>query len=103
MSAWFAIIGVAAGTYLLRVTMFALVGRYSLPVWTATPMGFVAPAAVAALVASMLFTSHGRIEPVATPELVAVAAGFVAVRRSGNVMHAFAAGMPVFWLAGALI
>jgi len=102
MTAWFVIIAVGAGTYLLRASMFVFVGRRSLPTWTATPMGLVAPAAVAALVASMLFTSNGAIATVPLPEFAAVGAGFLAVRRTGNVMFAFAVGMPTFWLLSAL-
>ncbi len=102
MNAWTAIAGVAIGTYLLRVSMFAVVGRWSLPRWTTTPMGFVGPAAVAALVASMLFTEDGRASLAPLPELAAVAAGFLAVRRTGNVMLAFAVGLPAFWLLAAL-
>ena len=97
MSAWIVIVAVGAGTYLLRISMFMVIARRSLPAWTLTPMGFVAPAAVAALVGSMLLTHDGTIAVVPLPELVAVAAGFVTVRRTGNVMHAIAAGMPAFW------
>lgn len=103
MSAWLVIVGVGVGTYLFRASMFVVLGQRSLPAWTATPMGLVAPAAVAALVASLLFTRQGHIEALPMPELAAVVAGFLAVRRSGNVMHALVAGMPVFWFLGAAL
>lgn len=103
MNAWIVILAVGAGTYLFRASMFVVLGRRSLPAWTATPMGLVAPAAVAALVASLLFTSGRQVGAVPVAELAAVAAGFLAVRHSGNVMHAFVAGMPVFWLLDAVV
>lgn len=102
MSTWTVILAVAGGSYAMRVSMFVLLGNRSLPAWAATPMSMVAPAAVAALVASMLFVDAGSVSPPELAELVATVAGFAAVRRSGNVMHAFAAGMPVFWILTAL-
>jgi branched-subunit amino acid transport protein len=98
MNAWIVILGVAAGTYALRVSMFVLLGNRSLPTWTTTPMSLVGPAAIAGLVASMTFTHRGALHAAPLAELVALGAGFVAVRRSGNVMAAFLAGIPVFWL-----
>jgi len=98
MNAWIAILGVATGTYALRVSMFVLLENRSLPTWTTTPMSLVGPAAIAGLVASMSFTHHGALHAAPFAELVALGAGFVAVRRSGNVMTTFLAGIPVFWI-----
>jgi branched-subunit amino acid transport protein len=103
MSAWIVILAVGAGTYLLRISMFMVVGRRSLPTWTITPMAYVGPAAIAALVGSMLLTANGSIAVVRLPELAAVAVGFATVRRTGNVMHAFATGMPAFWLLSPIV
>lgn len=102
MNAWIVILGVAAGTYALRVSMFVLLGNRSLPSWTDTPMSLVGPAAIAALAASMTFTHRGAPSAAPVAELFALTAGFVAVRRTGNVMSAFLAGMPTFWLVGFL-
>ena len=65
-------------------------------------MSLVGPAAIAALAASMAFTDRGAASAAPLAEVVALAAGFVAVRRTGNVMTAFLAGMPVFWLVSAV-
>lgn len=98
MSAWVVIISIGLGSYALRASMFVLLGNRSLPGWTATPMALVAPAAIAALVATITLTDGGQIRPLPLAELAAMMAGFVVVRRTGNVMHAFAAGLPVFWV-----
>lgn len=102
MTAWIVIAAVGLGTYALRASMFVALGRRSLPAWTESPMALVAPAAVAALTASLVFTRHGSIEPAPLAEIAAVGAGFLAVRRTGNVMHAFAVGLPVVWVLSAL-
>ncbi len=102
MSTWIVLGAVAFGTYALRATMFVLLGRQAVPNWAERPMSFVAPAAVAAMVASMLLTRDGSVHTAPVRELVAVGVGFAAVRRTGNVMHAFALGLPAFWLLGVL-
>jgi branched chain amino acid efflux pump len=103
MSVWVVLIAVGAGSYALRLSMFVLLGRRELPAWTARPMTLVAPAAIAALVASMTLTSHGRVDATPVPELLAIACGFALTRRTGNVMHAIAVGLPTFWLATILL
>lgn len=102
MTTWLVIIAIGLGTYSLRASMFVLLGRRSLPAWTARPMALVAPAAVAALVTSSLAIRGGELVGPPLADLAAVATGFLAVRRTGNVMHAFVVGMPVFWIVGAL-
>lgn len=99
MTAWTIFLAIGVGTYLLRVSMFVLLADRSLPSWTDTPLSLVAPAAIAALVASLAFTQDGRVELASMPELLAITAAFAATRRTGNVMHSIAVGLPVFWLA----
>jgi branched-subunit amino acid transport protein len=103
MTALLVILAIGLGTYLLRATMFALVTVKPLPERLGAALGLVGPAAVAALVATLALTSRGAIEPLPMAELVAIAAGFWAVRRTGNVVHAFAAGMPIFWVLSPLL
>ncbi len=101
MSTWITIAAVGLGSYLLRVSMFLVVGGRALPSWLDRSLGLVAPAAVAALVASMVLTHDGQVVLPVAPA-VAVALGFAVVRRTGNVTHAFVAGLPALWLLTAL-
>jgi branched-subunit amino acid transport protein len=102
VNAWFVIAGVAVGTYALRVSMLVVLAGRALPAWTDRPMRLVGPAAVAALVATMLLVSDGARQPAPTAELLSALAGFLAVRRTDNLMHAFVVGLPVFWVLNAL-
>jgi branched-subunit amino acid transport protein len=95
MSPWIVILSIALGTYLLRVSMFLLVGRRRLPDWMSSSIPLVSPAAIAALVAAMACTRAGRIDPLPAGQLLAIAASFLVVRRTGNVSHAFAVGFPI--------
>ncbi len=103
MTAWLVIVAIGLGSYAFRASMFVLLGNRDLPAWTTTPMALVAPAAIGAMVASMTLTDHGHAQLPGIPELAAMVAGFVIVRRSGNVMHAITAGLPVFWLLSLVL
>jgi len=102
MTPWLVIIAVGVGTYALRASMLLLVGAKPLPPGIESGLALVGPAAIAALLVSMTITHAGVIDPRSAIDLVAVGAGFVAVRRTGNVLHAFTVGLPIVWLAGAL-
>lgn len=97
MTAWVVILAVGAGSYALRSSMLVLSSSRDLPPRVEAALSLVAPAAVGALVASMLFTGDGELAVLPWPELVAVGCGFLAVRRTGNVLSAFVVGMPVLW------
>jgi branched-subunit amino acid transport protein len=102
VTTWIVMLAVGAGSYALRLSMLALLGRTGVPAWLASVLPWVAPAVIGGLVAAMVLTPGGSFISDVPPELIAVAAGFVAVRRTGNVVHAFTAGMPVMWLLTAL-
>ena len=100
MNAWVAIVAIGLGTYLMRVSMFLVVGERELPGWVMRCLDLVGPAAVAAIVASMVFV-HDEVVGAAVAPTLAVVAGFLVVRRTGNVLHAFVVGLPTFWLLTA--
>ena len=102
MTSWIVILAIGLGSYGLRATMLALVAKRPMPESFGLPMSFVGPAAIAALTGSLVFTSGGAIRTVPIPELVAVITGGLVVRRSGVALHAFGAGLPVFWALTAL-
>ena len=102
MTAWMAILAVGAGSYALRSSMLVLSSSRELPPRVEAALSLVAPAAVGALVATMLFTTDGEVAVLPWPELVAVGCGFLAVLRTGKVLHAFLVGMPVLWVLNAV-
>ena len=102
MTALIAVLVIGASTYLLRVAMFLVVTRDGVHERWSGSMSLVAPAALAALVGSMLLTERGAVAVAPTAEVVAVAAGFVAARITGNVASALFVGLPTMWLLGAL-
>ena len=91
MTIWSRIAAIGLGTYLLRVSMFLLVGERELPGWARRSLDLVGPAAIAALVATMVLVRDGAVVAPLAPTL-AVVIGFLVVRRTGNVMHAVPRG-----------
>ena len=101
MSTWLVIAAVGLGTYAMRASMFLFAGEREFPAWLEGSLALAGPAAIAALVATMVLVQDGTlaVEPAPT---AAVVVGFLVVRRTGNVIHAFVAGLPTFWLLTAL-
>ena len=100
MSTWFVIAAIGLGTYAMRVSMFLVVGEREVPTWLERSLGLAGPAAIAALVATMLLVKDGSLA-VAPAPMIAVVVGFLVVRRTGNVVYAFVAGLPTMWLLTA--
>ena len=92
----------AAVTYGLRSSMVVAGDRLLGSDRLQTVIGLTSPAVLAAMVASALFAHGGRVALPALAEVGAVAAAVIAVRRTGNVSTALAAGLPTFWVLQAL-
>ena len=83
MNTWIVIVAAGLGSYLFRLSMIILAGRITMPPYLERASGLVVPAAFAAL--------------------AAVAAAVIAVLRTGSPQAAIVAGMPVLWIATALL
>jgi branched-subunit amino acid transport protein len=102
MTTWLVITAIGIGSYAMRALMLALVGLKPFPARIDTAMRHLGPAAIAALIVTMAFTRAGAIRPLPIAELAAITAGFITVRRTGNVLHAITVGLPTLWLITAL-
>ena len=83
MNTWIVIVAVGLGSYLFRLSMIILTGRITMPPYLERASGLVVPAAFAAL--------------------AAVVAAVIAVLRTGSSQAAILVGMPVLWIATALL
>lgn len=102
MSVWIVVIAVGAGTYLFRISMLVLAARRGLPPVLERATRFAVPTAFAALAATAL--AHSATSTAAAlPQTAAVAAGAIAVRRSGNPRTALLIGLPTLWILSAVV
>jgi branched-subunit amino acid transport protein len=74
---WLSVVVVGAATVLFKGTGPVLLGRRELPDWLSSPVAFLAPAVLAALVVTQ--TIGGDRELVADARLVGLGAGALAV------------------------
>jgi branched-subunit amino acid transport protein len=95
VTTWLVFLAVAAGTYVIRASMLVGLAGRRLPAAVQSRLSLAGPAAMAALVVSSVLTGSGGVHGA---ELIACGAGFVAVRRTGNVSYAFVVGMPALWI-----
>jgi branched-subunit amino acid transport protein len=104
MNTWLVIVAVGLGSYLFRLSMIILTGRITMPPYLERASGLVVPAAFAALAAAGVAAacSGVGITRAAAP-LTAVAAAVIAVLRTGSPQAAILVGMPVLWVATALL
>ena len=104
MNAWIVILAAGSGSYLFRLSMIILTGRITLPPYLERASGLVAPAAFAALAAAGVAAAcSGLGSAGAAAPLTAVAAAVIAVLRTGSPQAAILAGMPVMWVATAVL
>lgn len=98
MTAWLVILAVGLGTYAFRAVMFAIIGGRGMPSWANRTLAYVGPAALGALIGTMLLT---RGEQPAVPGLAETAAAtcaFATVRFTESVARGIAVAFPVLWV-----
>jgi len=104
MNTWIVIVAVGLGSYLFRLSMIILTGRITMPPYLERASGLVVPAAFAALAAAGVAAAcSGAGVTGAAASLAAVVAAVIAVLRTGSSQAAILVGMPVLWIATALL
>jgi branched-subunit amino acid transport protein len=104
MNTWIVIVAVGLGSYLFRLSMIILTGRITMPPYLERASGLVVPAAFAALAAAGVAAACSGLGVTrdAAP-LAAVVVAVMAVLRTGSSQAAILVGMPVLWIATALL
>jgi len=104
VNTWIVIVAVGMGSYLFRLSMTILTGRITMPPYLERASGLVVPAAFAALAAAGVAAACSGLGVTrAVAPLAAVVAAVIAVLRTGSAQAAILVGMPVLWIATALL
>ena len=99
---WLVIVLAGAGTYSMRLSFLAILGRVgSVPPAAQRALRLVPAAVLAALIALGVLRAGGGFDPWSARVLAAVLAGAVAV-RTRNVATTLAVGMVALWIAEAV-
>lgn len=102
MSILLAIVVVGIGTYISRAVFILAFANKPIPESVITPLQFVAPAVLAALVVALLIDETGSVA-IGVPEAMALTAGAVVAWISRNHVYTLFVGMGVFWIIRDLI
>ena len=101
MSPMLQIVLVAAGTYLLRVSMVLALGRFDLPAVVQRALRLVAPAVLAALVVQTLLLDDGDIRAWSSWYPAAAVAGTTAALTKSTAWT-LVAGFASVWVMSAI-
>lgn len=101
---WIVVLGLAAGTFLIRYSFIGLMADRTMPHWLERALKLMVPAIFAAIVCSGVAIVGGQLGgPEQWPRYgAAVLATLVAVRTRGNLMPTVLAGMAALHALGAL-
>lgn len=103
MRVWLVFVIGGIGTYVSRVSFFAIGSLFTLPAWSRRALKYVAPAVFAAIVLPPVL-GDGGIGGAATtvnPRLLAAAVAAVVGYRTRNIASVLVIGMITLWLLQA--
>lgn len=101
MTAFAAVLVVGLGTFASRALFIVGLAHREIPTPVLKALEYVAPATLAALIASMLTPEGGGSVGVA--EVVGLAAAILCALRTRNLTVILVAGMAAYWLTRALV
>ena len=104
MTIWLIMIGLAIGTFLIRLSFIQLLGQRGMPPLLAKSLRFIPASILSALVVPQILTRNNALQiSFANPQLLAgIVAGLVAW-RTRNVVLTIVSGMLVLWLLQAVL
>jgi len=100
---WLLFIGLAVGTFALRISFIYLFGKVEMPEWLRRALRFVPASVLAALVLPALTYPNGTLDlSLGNIRLLAGIGGALVAWRTKNVLWTIVAGMVLFWMLEAL-
>jgi branched-subunit amino acid transport protein len=103
---WILVVVIGAGTFALRISMIALLGRIEhTPPAVERVLRFIRPAVLATLIAPAVVLIDGEATFFApfNPRLVAALVATVVAWRTHNVLLTIGSGMGVLWILQAVV
>src|SRR4051812_6639077 len=99
MNLWLTIIAMGVVTYLLRLSLIALLGRVEVPALVSRGLRFVPPAVLSALILPELVQPSGQLNlSLGNVRLLAGVLAMLVAWRTRNVLLTVGAGMLGLWI-----
>ncbi len=104
MTIWLIMLGLAVGTFLIRISFILVLGRRQVPPLLSRALRFIPASILSALVVPQILTRNNALQiSLSNPQLIAgIIAGLVAWRTK-NVLFTILTGMIVLWALQALL
>jgi branched-subunit amino acid transport protein len=102
MTIWIALLAAGATCFLFRLVPATVMGRLPEIPALERALGYVGPAAFAAIAAPAVLNGGHTATPTVA-RLLAAAAAVVVAHRTRSMLATLAVGMPVLWLTTALV
>lgn len=104
MTNWSIVVVIGMGTYLTRLSFVALFGRFGVPTWAESPLRYVGPAVLAALVAPAVLAPDDAIDlTTANPRFYAALMAVAVAVRTKSVAWTIVSGMAALWVLQAIL
>jgi branched-subunit amino acid transport protein len=98
LTLWLTIVGAGAGTFALRLSFIALMGRIEMPILLGRALRFVPAAVMTAVVIPLLFYTNGALEvSLGNERLLAGLVAALIAWRTRSVLFTLSGGMVVLW------
>jgi len=99
MNTWLIVIGMGIVTYLIRLSLIALLGRIDVPLIVQRALRFVPPAVLSAIIFPEMFSPAGSLDiSLGNVRLLAGLLAAVVAWRTKNVLLTIATGMSALWI-----
>ena len=99
MTAWLIVIGMGVVTYLIRLSLIALLGRIDVPPIVQRALRFVPPAVLSAIIFPELLSPGGSLDiSLGNVRLLAGILAALVAWRTRNVLLTIAVGMAALWI-----
>jgi branched-subunit amino acid transport protein len=100
---WLAIVGAGAGTFALRLSFIALLGRVEMPLFLRRVLRLVPAAVLTAFVIPLLFYENGALQvSLGNERLLAGLVAALIAWRTRSVLFTLGGGMAMLWTLQAV-
>lgn len=104
MTIWLIMIGLAVGTFLIRVSFILVLGKRQVPPLLSRSLRFIPASILSALVVPQILTRNNVLQiSLTNPQLIAGIVAAVVAWRTKNVLFTILSGMIVLWALQALM
>lgn len=103
MTAWLVVLAIGVGTFMIRISFIATLGRYTVPEWVPRALRFVAPSVLAALTLPAIVLIEDRLAiGLDNHRLIAATLAALVAFWTKNAFATIGVGLVALWILEAV-